>query len=213
MIAEITNFLFSLAAGLFILAVGVVWSRGAWSHGTYGFDLGYLVVAVLVSRILCAKTGGGVFGRKEWFLMLLPAGPCWLFEALADHSLSNLKHAPTNPQMEGFVLFSCLLLVSVLVWVAVFPQGDVSGSRSKNDKLAWRRINFSTGALLGISLLLSTGWLLFRTRTSAVDFLQGLHTMESWLYKWSLLAYLFLTLRIVFPIWEGKFDAAFRRVD
>jgi hypothetical protein len=182
MIAELTNFLIALAAEFFFLAVGIVWSRGAWSHGMFGFDLGYLVVAVLVFRILSAKMGGSTSGLKEWFLMILPAGPCWLLEALADYSLSNLKHDPTKPHLGAFVLFSCLMLVSLLVWAIAFPLGNSRDPASNNEKiLTWRRIASWTGVLLGITLLLSTGWLLLRTTTPILDVLQELQTLESWL--------------------------------
>src|SRR5215470_14069333 len=92
---SLINVVIAIVGGLFLLAVGVLWSRGAWSKGMFGFDLGYLIVAVAVFRLLFAKIRGNVLRRNDFLRLLLPLIPAWLLEGLALYSLSNLKHSPT----------------------------------------------------------------------------------------------------------------------
>lgn len=190
-----------VALGLYLF-VGVMWSRSAFDRGALRFDLGWLVVAVVVSRLVAIRTAGDPLTWKQLFGLALRAGPGFLFEAAADYSLSRYRSTSDNMWVILFAVFSCALLLFAISWIAAFPYERTFGpTPRKQDGISWRTTVWVTGAALAAVLILGSvrPFLMFPGSDSSGPLVTGL---ESWLYLSSLLVYGFLALNIMFPLLE-----------
>jgi hypothetical protein len=190
-----------VALGLYLF-VGVMWSRGVWARGSFHFDLGWLIAAVVVSRAVAIKTAGDPLSWKQMFGLVIRAWPGFLFEGAADYSLSRYGSTSDNMWLILFAVFSCALLVFAISWIAVFPYERTFGPPPrKQNGISWRATVWVTGAALAAVLILGSvrPFLLFPDSGGSGSLVTGL---ESWLYLSSLLVYGFLALTIMFPLLE-----------
>ena len=116
-VASLENKVNIILASLFYVLVGFLWSRQAVSRGTFGFDLGYILVAVIVSRVLVAKFGVKTQGKRAWFFVLAPGLSVFLIEGMATYSLVTLHERLTVAGLAAFSIFSSLFLLTVLLLI------------------------------------------------------------------------------------------------
>lgn len=193
------NLSIALIGGLGYLMIGVFWSRSVWAHG---YDLGYVIVATCVGRALIAQVEESGWSPKKWALMMVPAIPAFCFELGADLSRHWYGRGGHRAQFALFGAFSCLLLLCLTVWIVAFPYRGARPGDSSREGTAWRRTTLAAATLLAILLLGGAAWIFIRSSASLVTSPMGLEELQEWVYRMSLLVYLLLSSRIVFPLWE-----------
>lgn len=189
------------------LLAGVAWSSSSWSRGTFGFDMGWLLVAVVASRFVTLRwTQSDASRLRTWLTALLPAIPGFLGEAMADAYLHSFHHDPSRQKLLAFALFSLVLLFTALVCIVTFPYERILAANSDGH----RKTSYATGFLLLAAVAIGTSILLANTLSGnegpiiAPELQNSLVRLELWFFRCSLLVYVFLALRILFPIIETR---------
>jgi hypothetical protein len=206
--SQVGKFVRGLAAGVFYLLIGIAWSRITWRRGISGFDLGWLLLAVVLSRLLCVQLGMKVSNAANWLIILLPLGPGFVFEWIADTTLHRFYHDASKARLVAFAVSTCIFLIYILVWVVLFAYEESFGPGPGNDRIAWRRVLYATASILGAFLIWRTVACFAESAgSSSVVTVQslflGLKNLELLFYRASLLIYALLTLRMFFPMAGG----------
>lgn len=190
------NLLIAILGGGIYLAAGLAWSKEAWSHGRFGFDLGWLVVAIIVSRAFTARLDNRVESRKEWFRFLWPCLPVFLLEGAADFVLRLYRGQPSEILLFGFVSLSCAFLLAALSWIMTFPYEYAYGGSPSHAVLKHgRRAFLAAGFIIGAILIIGSYW----SANHGHLLSDQIDLAELWFYKGSFIVYSFLAIRILFP--------------
>jgi hypothetical protein len=199
----------AVLGSLLAIFVGLMWSKGVLSRGTFGFDMGYLPVALGLSWWLGTLVRGKSLNLLSRVRLFAPLGSVFLFEVLADYSLSRL-HVQMSPRwLFAFGLFSTLMLLTTLVLVARFNYAEAFGPFSAERRRHWHKWTLFAVLALGILVIWGPARILITLRTaeafSVADSLrEALIALESWFYRSSLMAYLFIVTSMLFPTLEDR---------
>jgi hypothetical protein len=200
-VSRFIEFVSVIIGGAIYLLVGLHWSRGSWSRGPLHFDLGWLLVAVVISQgtaVLYNRNSCGM--RRQWLRILL--GWCLgiLLESLARYSLYRFDLNLGGTELRVFAALTGLFLFWLLYWIAAFPYEHAFWQSGQSQHPKWRAMLFWTSALMGAGIFL--GAILIMQKQGKLTELKLLDSVELWFYKSSLIVYLFLALRMFFPIRE-----------
>jgi hypothetical protein len=200
-VSQVIEFVSVIIGGAIYLFVGLRWSRGSWSRGPLHFDLGWLLVAVVVSQgtaVLYNRHSSEM--RRQWLRILF--GWCLgvLLESLARYSLYRFDLHPGGTELRAFAALTGLFLFWLLFWIAAFPYEQAFWQSGQDQHSKWRAMLFWTSALMGAGILLGAT-LIIHKQGNSIE-LELLNSVERWFYKSSLIVYLFLALRMFFPLRE-----------
>lgn len=197
------NAVIAIVGALLAILVGLMWSREVLSRGTFGFDMGYLPVALAVSWGLTARLRGIPLRLLARMSLLAPITSVFIFEALAGYILNRLHRQMSLNRLVLFASFSALMLLTVLLLLARFDYEEVFGPFSPHERTSWRKwILFVASALAVLVLWGPTRILMTLPSTSTLH--NALVELESWFYKCSLIIYLFMIVRMVSPTLQDR---------
>ena len=206
--ARTLNVAMVATAILLAVLVGVDWSKEAVLRGAYGFDLGYLPVAVGVSRVLSTRLAGVSRKEMHWLRILVPIVPAFVFEALAALALNHLHQELSLAGFLSFALFSTLMLLTVLILLVSFKYELGFGPFTAEERKSWRKGTLTVAILLGVLIVWEParhfpGIGISRDIPPPNFFLQ-LVALESWFYKCSLMLFLYLNVLTLFPTLQNR---------
>jgi hypothetical protein len=183
------------------LLVGVASSRDAWARGAYGFDLGWVLVSVFVSRPIALVLRGVRPTLGQRLRRLLSFAPCFALGGVAHYALVRLRVDPGAGPLIVFALSSCALLVLLVVYTVAFPYEDTFGPFEEKPRLVWRRSVRGAGFVVASVVIAFAAVPLVLDWGGAAGGVE-LGPLQTWLYRDSLLVYLFLGARVLLPsIW------------
>jgi len=202
------NAVIAVVGGLFAIGVGVIWSQEFLSKGTFGFDLGYLTVAIAVSRVLSTRLAGVPRKQLRWLSLLFPTLLMLTFEALAAWSLNRLHEQLSVNWLLLFASSSAFMLWSALILLVSFNYEDGFGPFSSNERRIWRKWSLLAAVMLSILVVWEPVKLSLRIRASfdfsSVTIYSVLVELESWYYRCSLIIYFFMIVRMLFPTLQNR---------
>lgn len=189
---EHLSFKTSLAAAICYFLVGILWSLSTFR---LGFDLGWLLIALLVSRGVSARMEHGTVKTKDWLIMSWPAIPGFILEWLSDASLHDFRGQGRTGDLVRFAIFSSLLLVFVTFVTGVSRFGIEIKEFHGEEYSTLRRLTLSAALATAALSILGTVIIFGLSESGSTTQLAAL---QSWLYMSSLVVYLLLTLKM-FP--------------
>jgi hypothetical protein len=203
------NTIIALLGVLLAILIGVMWSREVLSKGTFGFDMGYLAVALGVSRILSARIQGTPRKHLRWLSLLAPIIPVLFFEAMAAFALNRLYQQLLLDRLALFALFSALMLLTVLILLVKFEYEEAFGPFLPRGRRSWRKWTLIGAVALGILIVWGPARILIELKgptdlAPAGALHGGLVQLETWFYKSSLLVYLFMVVRMLIPTLQDR---------
>lgn len=205
-----SNVILALLGGALYLAAGVGWSRIAFARGAFSLDLGWILLAVLISRYLAFRlTENRALKHHEWLRVLWPAIPGFVLEGVSDEMLRIFRSAPGRATAAGFCLFSCLFLLVLIFSIASFEYEGMFHFASERDHVFWRRISYMAAVGISLTVIVRSAWML--VAAGGFQDVQTIADLESWLYICSLIVYVFLGLELFFPLLDARLCKAFER--
>lgn len=192
---------------MFYSLVGLVWSASTWRHG---FDMGWLLVAFLVTRSGSARMEHGRLGARDYANLFWPAAPGFLLEGFSDLSLHGFRLYGGRQELVRFAVSSCLFLIFIAVAIAILRFGIGIKELSVKDEAMWRGVIWFGVLATAISVAFGT-FIIFVTGTKESSV--RLNMLQSWFYKTSLIVYFLLTMKIMFPWILRRLRAAFDQGD
>jgi hypothetical protein len=205
---RVINAIIALLGVLLAILVGLAWSRGVLSRGTFGFDLGYLPVALGASRVLSARVAGISRRQLRWLPLLGPVLPVFIFEALAAYALNRLHARLSVDRLVLFASFSAVMLLMVLILLVRFDYEEGFGPFSPNERRLGRRWTLFAAVVLGILVIWGPIHVVIALEKPSgllpASVYKALAEIESWFYRCSLVVYLFVIVRMLFPTLQDR---------
>lgn len=198
---RLIKILIVLLCGAIYLWTGIKWSLGTGAISGLAFDQGWLLVALLISQSIAIRLGGGKLGRRRWLRMILAALVGFALEGISDHLFLQLKQQPSITSAIEFAAFASLFLVYIVAWIIIFPYEELSSGVAASQGQSWRGRVRVMGIFIAIFSICGAGWCFHGAGRPILDTIGAL---QSWLYKASLLVYLFLAIRIFYPMFEMR---------
>jgi len=201
------NLVNSLIGAMLYFFVGWFWSASTRRHS---FDLGWLVVAFLVSRGVSYRIEHGKLGARDYAAIYLPAVPGFALEWLADLSLHDFRLHSEMEALVRFSVFTCALLIFVIAATALLQFGIGRDELSTKDSATWHSTILTGAFAIAISLVLGTLMIFVRGATKS-DVQASM--LQSWFYITSLIVYLFLMIKMMLPLILSRLRAVFDKGD
>jgi hypothetical protein len=204
MMEKAVNAIIALVGALLAVLVGLMWSREVLSRGTFGFDMGYLAVALGVSWGLAAKVRRIPLKLLPRLSLLAPIVSVFAFEAMADYTLNRLRDQLSARYLFLFATFSAVMLLTVLMLLVRFDYEEAFGPFSPHERRSWRKWVLAAAMALAILVIWGPTRILMALQKAPAILPAGilrnaLVELESWFYRCSLIVYLFLIVRMVSP--------------
>lgn len=181
----------SLAVTIAIfLAIGVLWSRVSRNA-----DQGWLLVAAVVLQATGMRRNEdkGSGWARIWGPFLVAAA----IEIVSDYSFGQLRHHPSRNLAVAFAGWSCVFFAYLTAWIAIFPYEERSGIDWSAGGGRWRRLVRIVAAVIALGVLAGTIWKLGSLGSTYVE---ASETLRIWFGRVALAIFVFLGLRIFFPV-------------
>jgi hypothetical protein len=189
-----STIVFALVLATIFFLVGFLFSKSTWR---LGFDMGWLVVSLLVSLTISNRIEDGRTMTTDYLAMYWPALPGFILELLAALSLRDFKlHGGSRGSLE-FAIFSCALLIFVTTIITVLRFGCGFRQLFVKDEALYRRVIWVGATAITMFLVLGIVQILVRT-SGQLD--MRMEMLESLFYKTSLIVYGLLTVKMMFPL-------------
>jgi hypothetical protein len=190
----ILNLIISLTGAAVFFLAGWFWSSSAQSH--HPFDLGWLVVALMVARVVSRRIEGGSGQINEYLLACLWGAPGFVFEFLADWGVREFGTRLESVGVILYVVFSCGLLVYVTIATAMMRLGIRIDGVGERHEVTWRA-RIWTGAI--VVVMTCTVGAVYIALESARAIASKIVEWQSWFHFVSLIAYALLTIKMTAP--------------
>lgn len=192
--SAVVNLIISLAGAICYFLVGWLWSMSTWRDS---FDLGWLVVALILARYASRRIEKGRLKARDYLSVCIPVLPGFLFEFLANWGLHDFRVHDGFGALVRFAVFSCSIVVFVTVLTALLRFGVGLDVLSKKGEAIWNSTIRTGAAVMTVSFVAGTAFILLESA-------KGLHAqvgvLKSWLYCGSLMAYFLMTLKMMLPL-------------
>lgn len=191
-----------VGAGIYLWA-GIIWSK--WSNGRLEFDQGWLLIALLLSQLFTSRVSGGKLDRQKWLRTIPTALAGFALEGLSDHLFLQLTKQPSRSHVIAFAVSTCLFLIYIVVWIVAFPYEEFFGPDTTKERHPWKRLVRLAGVLIAVVIVSGTVWSFYVTGYVTGAPISGTaDALQAWFYKAALLVYLFLALKMFYPLFEKR---------
>lgn len=192
--AAVLNLVIALAGAISYFLVGFLWSASTWHRS---FDLGWLVVAFIITRYASTRIERGRLHTREYVNLCVPALPGFGFEFFADLGLRDFRLHDGPGAVVCFAVFSCFLLLFIVALTTFLPFGIGLDTIATKDEAIWHGTTLVGAAAVIVSIVVGTA-LIFAKSARELNALVGI--LQSWLYCVSLIVYFLLTLKMMLPL-------------
>jgi hypothetical protein len=190
----VLNLIVSLIGAICYFLVGWLWSASAWRHS---FDLGWLVVALILARYAATRIENGTLNAREYIAICSTALPGFVLELLANWGLHDFRLHDGLGALVRFAVFSCGLLVFVVALTALLRFSVGLDVLSRKDEATWHSTISVGASVIAASLVMGTALILYKG-PDELGSRAGL--LQSWFYWASLIVYFLLTLKMMLPL-------------
>ena len=177
-----------------LLTVGALFSESTWSHN---FDMGWLLIALVVSRNVSWFLENGKMRGIDYVTSSWPVLPGFFLDLLADMNRHTFVLHGSFTKLTLFAVFSCALLIFIIMVITLFRFGcGLQHLNAKSMKI-YRLTTWLGAIVVTVAVIFRTSIILCNRM---VDSMAQLSALQSWLYWASLITYSLLIVKMTLPL-------------
>ena len=196
---SVVNLAWTLLGLVLYLLVGLWMSRFWPMRTTFRFDLGWLLGAVCLSRLICVRRVRTRSSPTEYVTALLPLSTGLPLALGAHYALRGFMRGVSKPTLCAFAWFWCAYLVALIFWIVRFDYSEFMTFHGISRSQQSDRLMQISGLALALAFVVYACLFLSNLSDSPTLLLNQIVIVESRLLDAALAVYVFLALRLMYP--------------